>query len=70
LLRNKALRFELTQIATELTQEGEPIFSGARMEVLCLPKKILRFFDPLRLETLERRAWRSALSELTPFARE
>ena len=63
LLRNKALRFELTQ-------EGEPIFSGARMEVLCLPKKILRFFDPLRLETLERRAWRSALSELTPFARE
>ena len=34
-LRNKALRFELTQIATELPQEGEPILSGAGMEVLC-----------------------------------
>ena len=34
------------------------------------PKKILRFFDPLRLETLERRAWKSALSELSPLARE
>jgi len=34
------------------------------------PKKILRFFDPLRLETLERRAWKSALSELSPLAQE
>ncbi len=34
------------------------------------PKKILRFFDPLRLETLERRAWKSALAELSPLARE
>jgi tetratricopeptide (TPR) repeat protein len=34
------------------------------------PQKILRFFDPLRLETLERRAWKSALSELSPLARE
>jgi len=34
------------------------------------PKKILRFFDPLRLETLERRAWKSALSELSPLAKE
>jgi hypothetical protein len=34
------------------------------------PKKILRFFDPLRLETLERRAWKSALSELLSLARE
>jgi tetratricopeptide (TPR) repeat protein len=34
------------------------------------PKKILRFFDPLRLETQERRAWKSALSELSPLARE
>jgi len=34
------------------------------------PKKILRFFDPLRLETLERRAWKSALLELSPLAQE
>ncbi len=34
------------------------------------PKKILRFFDPLRLEALERRAWKSAFSELSPLARE
>lgn len=34
------------------------------------PQKILRFFDPLRLESLERRAWKSALSELSPLARE
>ncbi len=34
------------------------------------PQKILRFFDPLRLEALERRAWKSALSELSSLARE
>jgi tetratricopeptide (TPR) repeat protein len=34
------------------------------------PKKILRFFDPLRLEALERRAWKSALAELSPLAQE
>jgi tetratricopeptide (TPR) repeat protein len=34
------------------------------------PRKILRFFDPLRLESLERRAWKRALSELSPLAEE
>jgi tetratricopeptide (TPR) repeat protein len=34
------------------------------------PKKILRFFDPLRLETLERRAWKSAFAELSAMAQE
>ncbi|HEY7698487.1 MAG TPA: hypothetical protein VIE88_08715 [Vicinamibacteria bacterium] len=34
------------------------------------PQKILRFFDPLRLETLERSAWKSAVSELSPLAQE
>jgi hypothetical protein len=34
------------------------------------PQKILRFFDPLPLETLERRAWKSALAELSPLSQE
>jgi hypothetical protein len=34
------------------------------------PEKLLRFFDPIRLAALERRAWERATEELSPLAAE
>lgn len=65
----RSLKGSRPAAVVEAKLEGVDL-DAADVEDASDPKKILRFFDPLRLETLERRAWKSALTELSPLAQE
>ncbi len=65
----RSLKGRLPAAVVELEMKGVDL-DVPDVEEASDPQKILRFFDPLRLETLERRAWKAAVSELSPLAQE